>query len=251
MKRSASRSRRMEGRDLFRQPRVAIRPRLVVRTDDGELTSSSTRSSRHWIGRVRPRPARLDRLPLVLHAALAAWRERPRPTAAADRPRARESRGRAAAARRRAPGRGRRRTAPTATRRSATLREAIAERYRTCTASTWITNTEVAVVPRTKTALVELAVALAERESTVLLPDPGYPTIPPEWRWQRRSSSRSARPAAGWAPAWAEALARTSRPVPQLPSNRCAAAAPPGVFRRVHASPTRRAPRSSTTSTAI
>jgi hypothetical protein len=39
-------------------------------------------------------------------------------------------------------------------------------------------DTEVAVVPGTKTALVELAVVLAERESTVLLPDPGYPDYP-------------------------------------------------------------------------
>ena len=34
--------------------------------------------------------------------------------------------------------------------------------------------TEVAVIPGTKTDLVELAVVLAERESAVLLPDPGY-----------------------------------------------------------------------------
>ena len=46
------------------------------------------------------------------------------------------------------------------------------------TASSSIPRREVAVVPGTKTALVELALVLAERGDTVVLPDPGYPDYP-------------------------------------------------------------------------
>lgn len=55
------------------------------------------------------------------------------------------------------------------------LREAVAERYRNVYGVELEPHTEVAVVPGTKTALVELCLVLAEREDTVLLPDPGYP----------------------------------------------------------------------------
>lgn len=55
------------------------------------------------------------------------------------------------------------------------LREAIAERYRTHYGVDLDPEREVAVVPGTKSAIVELAVVLAERGQTIALPDPGYP----------------------------------------------------------------------------
>ena len=112
------------------------------------------------------------------------------------------------------------------------LREAIADRYRTLYGVDIDPDTEVAVVPGTKTALVELAVALAERESTMLLPDPGYPDYPSGVALAAaKLVPLRLDPAAGWAPAWDEA-ARDDIAAVYLnyPSNPCAAAAPPGVF---------------------
>ena len=85
------------------------------------------------------------------------------------------------------------------------------------------------MVPGTKTALVELAVALAERESTVLLPDPGYPDYPPG-RWQR-SSSRcgSSRPPAGRRHGRRPSGRRLGR-VPQLPVKSLRRRRAAGVF---------------------
>jgi L-glutamine---4-(methylsulfanyl)-2-oxobutanoate aminotransferase len=58
------------------------------------------------------------------------------------------------------------------------LREALADRYRTVYGVELDPETEVAVVPGTKTALVELALVTAERGETIVLPDPGYPDYP-------------------------------------------------------------------------
>jgi aminotransferase len=58
------------------------------------------------------------------------------------------------------------------------LREAIAQRYRDVYGVGLDPETEVAVVPGTKTALVELALVTAERGQTIVLPDPGYPDYP-------------------------------------------------------------------------
>ena len=112
------------------------------------------------------------------------------------------------------------------------LREAIAERYRTLYGVDVNPDTEVAVVPGTKTALVELAVVLAERESTVLLPDPGYPDYPSGLALAAaRLVPLRLDPAADWAPAWAEAPREDVAAVYlNYPSNPCAAAARPGVF---------------------
>jgi aminotransferase len=55
------------------------------------------------------------------------------------------------------------------------LREAVAQRYRGVYGVSLDPETEVAVVPGTKTAIVELALVCAERGSTIVLPDPGYP----------------------------------------------------------------------------
>jgi L-glutamine---4-(methylsulfanyl)-2-oxobutanoate aminotransferase len=58
------------------------------------------------------------------------------------------------------------------------LRAAIAARYRSVYGVELDPDSEVAVVPGTKTAIVELCLALAERGSTVVLPDPWYPDYP-------------------------------------------------------------------------
>ncbi len=112
------------------------------------------------------------------------------------------------------------------------LREAIAERYRTLYGVDLDPDREVAVVPGTKTALVELAVVLAERESAVLLPDPGYPDYPSGLALAAaKLVPLRLDPAAGWAPAWDEAPREDVAAVYlNYPSNPCAAAAPPGVF---------------------
>jgi aminotransferase len=112
------------------------------------------------------------------------------------------------------------------------LRSAIAERYRTLYGTEVDPDTEVAVVPGTKTALVELAVALAERGSAILLPDPGYPDYPSGVALAAaRLVPLPLDPAAGWSPSW-DAVPRDDIAAVYLnyPSNPCAAAARPGVF---------------------
>jgi aminotransferase len=58
------------------------------------------------------------------------------------------------------------------------LRRALADRYGTHYGVRIDPEREIAVVPGTKSALVELVLALAERGDTVLLPDPYYPDYP-------------------------------------------------------------------------
>src|SRR6266508_1710139 len=58
------------------------------------------------------------------------------------------------------------------------LRRAIANRYARTYGVELDPDREVAVVPGTKSALVELVLCLAERGDTVLLPDPYYPDYP-------------------------------------------------------------------------
>jgi aminotransferase len=55
------------------------------------------------------------------------------------------------------------------------LKEAVAWRYRDVYGVTLDPGSEVAVLPGTKTALVDFALCVAERGSTIVLPDPGYP----------------------------------------------------------------------------
>ena len=55
------------------------------------------------------------------------------------------------------------------------LKEAVAERYASVYAVHVDPNSEIAIVPGTKTALCEVALVAAERGTTILLPDPGYP----------------------------------------------------------------------------
>ena len=55
------------------------------------------------------------------------------------------------------------------------LKEAVAERYRDVYRVALDPEREVAILPGTKTALVDFALCVAERGSTTVLPDPGYP----------------------------------------------------------------------------
>jgi L-glutamine---4-(methylsulfanyl)-2-oxobutanoate aminotransferase len=112
------------------------------------------------------------------------------------------------------------------------LREAIAERYRAEYGVELDPETEVATVPGTKTALVELAMVLAERGSRVLLPDPGYPDYPSGVALAgARLEPLLLDADRGWAPLWDEAPRDDVAAVYlNYPSNPCAVAAPPGVF---------------------
>jgi aminotransferase len=112
------------------------------------------------------------------------------------------------------------------------LRAAIAQRYRTAYDVELDPEREVAVVPGTKTALVELALVTAERGTAVLLPDPGYPD------YRSGVALAGARlehlpldHTAGWTPDFAAASARDCAAVYlNYPSNPCAVAAPAGAF---------------------
>jgi aminotransferase len=110
------------------------------------------------------------------------------------------------------------------------LREAIAKRYAELYGVQLDPEREVAVVPGTKTALVELPLVTALRGDDVLLPDPGYPD------YRSGIALAGARlvplpldPDAGFAPELDSAPAAALLCL-NYPSNPCAAAAPPGVF---------------------
>ena len=112
------------------------------------------------------------------------------------------------------------------------LKEAIAERYATVYGVPVDPATEVAVVPGTKTAIVELAVCLAERGDAILLPDPGYPDYRSGVALAGADERRIALdPDADFAPDFASAARKNIAALYlNYPSNPCAAVAPPGVF---------------------
>jgi aminotransferase len=112
------------------------------------------------------------------------------------------------------------------------LRIALAERYRLVYGVSLDSDSEVAVVPGTKTAIVELCLVLAEEGQTVVLPDPYYPDYP---------SGPALADAGigyvlldlrnGWAPDFATAPTEDVAGVYlNYPSNPCAVAAPDGAF---------------------
>jgi L-glutamine---4-(methylsulfanyl)-2-oxobutanoate aminotransferase len=112
------------------------------------------------------------------------------------------------------------------------LRAAIADRYRTVYGVDLDPDREVAVVPGTKSALVELVLLLAERGDTVLLPDPFYPDYPSGVALAGATLDYvHLHPASGYAPRF-EDFASDDVAVVFLnyPSNPTAAAAPDGVF---------------------
>ncbi len=112
------------------------------------------------------------------------------------------------------------------------LKEAVAARYREIYGVDVSAEDEVAVVPGTKTALVELALCLADHGDAILLPDPGYPDYRSAVALAgARELTLALDPAADWAPDLAAAPGDGVAAVYlNYPSNPCAAAAPRGVF---------------------
>jgi L-glutamine---4-(methylsulfanyl)-2-oxobutanoate aminotransferase len=112
------------------------------------------------------------------------------------------------------------------------LREAIGRRYRDVYGVELDPTSEVAVVPGTKTAIVELSLALANEGDTVLLPDPYYPDYPsgPALAGAEIGYVRLD-PEAGWAPDFESApTERVAAVYLNYPSNPVAVTAPPGAF---------------------
>ena len=112
------------------------------------------------------------------------------------------------------------------------LMEAIAERYARVYEVELDPDREVAIVPGTKTALVECALALADHGDTILLPDPGYPDYRSAVALAgARLATLPLDPAADFAPDFATAPRENVAAVYlNYPSNPCAATAPSGVF---------------------
>jgi L-glutamine---4-(methylsulfanyl)-2-oxobutanoate aminotransferase len=112
------------------------------------------------------------------------------------------------------------------------LRAALAERYRSVYGVSLDPDSEVAVVPGTKTAIVELCLALAEEGQTVVLPDPYYPDYPsgPALA-DARIGFVPLDPHRGWAPDFGRAPTEDVAAVYlNFPSNPCAVAVPDGAF---------------------
>src|SRR3954467_11131057 len=112
------------------------------------------------------------------------------------------------------------------------LRETLAERYRTRYGVELDPISEVAAVPRTKTAIVELCLVLAEEGETVVLPDPYDPDYPsgPALAGADIGYVRL-NPASGWAPDFDAAPTDDVAAVYlNYPSNPCAVAVPDGAF---------------------
>lgn len=112
------------------------------------------------------------------------------------------------------------------------LKEAVAGRYRAVYGVELDPEREVAVVPGTKTAIVELALCLAERGETIVLPDPGYPDYSSGVALAGAVEERVVLdPESGFVPLFESAPRRNVAAVYlNYPSNPCAAAAPAGVF---------------------
>jgi len=110
------------------------------------------------------------------------------------------------------------------------LREAVAARYRRDYGVELDPETEVAIVPGTKTALAELPLSLAEEGDTILLPDPYYPDYPSGLALAGAAlATVPLDPELGWAPALDEAPAAAALYL-NYPSNPCAVCAPAGTF---------------------
>jgi aminotransferase len=115
------------------------------------------------------------------------------------------------------------------------LKEAVAARYRDVYGVELDPEREVAVLPGTKTAIVEVALCLAERGETILLPDPGYPDYT---SGVALAGAREGRvrldPEAAFAPDLDDAPREgVAALYLNYPSNPCSASAPPGLFAAV------------------
>src|SRR6266480_2743706 len=112
------------------------------------------------------------------------------------------------------------------------LREAIAARYSEVYGVELDPETEVTIMPGTKTAICELALVTAERGQTIVLPDPYYPDYP--------SGPALAGAATGYVPlerdvGWAPDFSAAPRDdiaalFLNFPSNPCAVCVPEGTF---------------------
>ena len=109
-------------------------------------------------------------------------------------------------------------------------REALATRYRREYGVELDPETEIAIVPGTKTALAELPLALAEEGDTILLPDPYYPDYPSGVALAGAGlATVPLDPDHGWAPAL-DAAPPAAALYLNYPSNPCAVCVPPGTF---------------------
>ncbi len=101
------------------------------------------------------------------------------------------------------------------------LKEAIAARYRDVYGVELDPGREVAVVPGSKTALMEFALVCVERGETILLPDPGYADYP---------SAVALAGARGGSFTGFNSIEPAAALYLNYPGNPTAEAAPPGVF---------------------
>jgi L-glutamine---4-(methylsulfanyl)-2-oxobutanoate aminotransferase len=107
---------------------------------------------------------------------------------------------------------------------------ALAERYRDVYGVVLDPEREVAVVPGTKTAIVELALSLADAGETILMPDPYYPDYPSGPALAGAHMATVPLEAdAGWAPDL-DAAPDAAALYLNYPSNPCAVCVPNGVF---------------------
>src|SRR5215208_3964288 len=112
------------------------------------------------------------------------------------------------------------------------LRIALAERYRDAYGVELDPDSELAMVPGTKTAIVELCLALAEEGQTVVLPDPYYPDYPSGPALAGADIAYvPLDPGNGWPPHFSQAPAENVAAVYlNYPSNPAAVAVPDGAF---------------------
>jgi L-glutamine---4-(methylsulfanyl)-2-oxobutanoate aminotransferase len=112
------------------------------------------------------------------------------------------------------------------------LRDAIATRYSEVYGVEVDPDTEVSIMPGTKTAICELALVLAERGQTIVLPDPYYPDYPsgPALAGAETGYVPLDREA-GWAPDFSAAPRDDVAALfLNFPSNPCAVCVPEGTF---------------------
>jgi aminotransferase len=111
----------------------------------------------------------------------------------------------------------------------ARTKEAIAARYRDVYAVELDPEREVALVPGTKTAIVELALALCDDGDTLLLPDPYYPDYPSGPALAGAVPVTVPLQPPSWAPDL-DAAPEAAALYLNYPSNPCAVCAPRGTF---------------------
>jgi aminotransferase len=112
------------------------------------------------------------------------------------------------------------------------LREAIAARYSSLYGVELDPHSDVAIVPGTKSAICELALVVAERGQTVVLPDPYYPDYPSGPALAGAATGYVPLDAvAGWGPDFGSAPRDDVAAVfLNYPSNPCAVCVPEGAF---------------------